>query len=179
MHHTRRAIGLVPLGLMLAGTSACTSFAGGQAAAGSSASAAAALSSAATAKPGTYGQPVNPSLPNPTAVATDAPVSKPADTSVLPLVVTYAGWQDGSQSVEAAGYVSGIAESRGTCTLTLTLGGRSVTASRSGVANGSSTGCGRLTVARTQLGSGTWTAVLTYQSPTSHAESDKTEVRVP
>jgi hypothetical protein len=178
MHSRRRAIGLVSLGLMLAGTSACTSFAGGQTAAGSQASAAAALSSAATAKPGTYGQPANPSLPNPTAVATDAPVSKPAGTP-LSLVVTYAGWQDNSQSVEAAGYVGGIAESHGTCTLTLTQAGRSATATRSGLANGSSTGCPVLRVPRAQLNSGTWTAVLTYQSPTSTAESDKVEVRVP
>jgi hypothetical protein len=178
MQTTRRAVALGAAALatlsLSAAVSACSLFGG----AADSASSGSATTTRPTAAPGTYGVPADPSMPNPTNVATDAPITMHAGTS-LPLVVTYAGWQDGSQSVEAAGYVSGIAESHGTCTLTLTQSGHSATATGSGLANGTSTGCSRLSVPRSQLSSGTWTAVLTYSSPTSSAQSDKTEVRVP
>jgi hypothetical protein len=135
-------------------------------------------SNGSTAAPGTYGSPVNSSQADPTDVATDAPVTAEPGPS-LPLVVTFADWDAAAGVVEAAGYVSGVAESGGTCTLTLTRGGSSVTATSAAEPDRSATSCFGLTVPGDRLGSGTWSAVLSYESPASQAESSATEVQVP
>ena len=80
-----------------------------EASASASASEAAAASAGATAAPGTYGEPVDPSLPNPTGVATDPPAPSPSGTSgSVPVVVTYSGWVDDSAAVELGAYVAGV-----------------------------------------------------------------------
>src|SRR4051794_16522139 len=135
---------------------------------------AAAASAAATAAPGTYGAPVNPSLPNPTNVATDAPVAATtasASGGTAPVVVTYSGWVDSPAGVEVGAYVAGVAESGGTCTLTLTAGTRSVTAKVAGEPDSASTSCPNLTAPGAKLSSGTWSAVVSYASSSVSGKS--------
>src|SRR3954466_12694503 len=110
MRHAFRAFGV---GVALAATvvtTACSS--------SPEEKAAAALSSAATAPPGAYGSPVDPSLPNPTGVATDEPVEV-APTDDGKVFVTYAQWSNDTMGVEVGGYLAGVVEDDGTCTLTL------------------------------------------------------------
>jgi hypothetical protein len=174
--------------MMAAAGCSSSSGSGTSTAAQSSASAVAAASAAATAKPGEYGSPVNPSLPNPTDVATDAPATTKAGASgagtsrsesSVDVVVTYSGWDDTLAGVEVGAYAAGIAESGGTCTLTLTSGADSATASAQAEPDAASTSCPGLVVPGSELSSGSWTAVVSYESRGTHGQSDPVEVVVP
>jgi hypothetical protein len=178
-HFGRSGVGRTVLlgaaALTVATTAACSSAdPAEQAAAGTSA----ALSSAAQAAPGTYGEPVNPSLPNPTEVATDAPVTV-APSTASRISIVYSEWNATSRAVEIGGFLGGVVESDGTCTVTLTQGSTSVDASLPGTPDATSTSCAGLAVPGTELAPGPWTAVLTYESSTSRGESRTVEVQVP
>lgn len=170
MRHACRATGLGVALAALALTAACS--------ASPEEEAAAELSAAATADPGVYGEPVNPSLPNPTDVATDAPVEV-APTEDGEVFITYAQWSNTTSAVEVGGYVAGVVEDDGTCTLTLTRGEVVVTGTIAGTPDATSTSCGGLTISGDELGTGHWNAVVTYDSPSSHATSEPVDVEVP
>ena len=132
-----------------------------------------------TQPPETYGAPVV-ERPEPSDVATDAPVEVAQTGSDVPVHITYKGWEDATGSVEVGAYVEGLVEDGGTCTLILTQGGTEVTASASGLADASTTSCGAgLSVPGAELTPGTWTAVVDYESSTSSGSSDSVEVEVP
>lgn len=137
-----------------------------------------ASTSTTAAAPGEYGQPVDPSAPNPTDVATDTAVTV-TPGSAATLVVTYSGWNTDTSAVEVGGFVPGISESGGSCTLTLTKGGETATATAPVDAEPSQTTCGALAVPGSELAPGTWSAVVTFDSSGSHAESAAVEVAVP
>ncbi|WP_222194132.1 hypothetical protein [Modestobacter italicus] len=135
------------------------------------------LAAAATAAPGEYGSPVDPSLPAPTDVATDAPlVGTVAEGTV---VVSSALWNGATAAVEVDGLVPDVIESSGTCTLTLSGDGTSVTTERPGTPDATSTACASLSIPGADLSPGTWTAVLSYESPVSTAASSPVEVEIP
>jgi len=132
--------------------------------------------------PGVYGAPV-PDRPEPTAVATDAPRDTPAPSpgtaqAEPAVLITWSGWDDALGGVEVGGYAD-LVESGGTCTLTLTKGGVTASASRPASADVSTTSCGALSVPGSELSSGTWEAVLTYESPGAAGTSAPVEVEVP
>lgn len=129
-------------------------------------------------EPGVYGAPVDPSVPDPVDVATDAPVT-PAPTMDGSLFVTHSGWNTDAEAVEVGSYFPQVVETDGTCTLTLTRGTASVTASSPANRGAGSTSCGNLSVPGAELASGTWTAVVTYSSSSSRAASEPVEVDVP
>jgi hypothetical protein len=173
---------------MTAAGCSSSSDSGTSTAAQSSASAVAAASAAATAKPGEYGSPVNPSLPNPTNVATDAPVTSqagasgagtPGSRTSVDVVVTYSGWDDALAGVEVGAYAAGTAESGGTCTLTLTKGSDTASAEAPAEPDATSTSCPGLVVPGSKLSSGSWTAVVSYESRGTHGQSDPVKVVVP
>jgi hypothetical protein len=163
----------------VAGTAACGSAGGsGPAAEGSAASAEQAATTSSS--PGVYGVPVDPSTPDPTDVATDAPVTvTPNDDGSLPVVLTFADWNATSGAVEVDGYLAGIVEDGGTCTLTLTQGATTATAEVPGTADATTTSCGGASLPRAQLAPGTWTAVLSYRSGSTTGSSAPAEVTVP
>jgi hypothetical protein len=123
---------------------------------------------------------VAPKLPpNPRSgqtVATDAPVV--VTTDEVPVVVTFYGWNAAAEQVQVGGYVSGVVEEGGTCTLTLTRGGETVAAHGSATADAATTACGELDVAGDQLSAGTWQAVLRYESPSHTGAADAVDVEV-
>ena len=176
MTHDKGAAALWSAGaLVLLTVTACSAPAEHSA---SSTTAAPRTSATAGLSPGEYGAPVDPSAPNPTGVATDVPATNSArpDASIF---ITYSGWDAGNRVVEVDGYVQQVVEDGGTCTLTLTKGGASATASRPATADVSSTSCGALTVPADQLSSGTWSAVVSYASSTSQGSSAPLDVQVP
>ncbi|MCW2637423.1 MAG: uncharacterized protein JWQ99_3790 [Blastococcus sp.] len=95
-------------------------------------------------------------------LATDPPVVvKSADA---PVSVTFYGWQAADRQLVVGGYVGGVVESDGTCTLTLTKGGAKVTERVSASPDAASTACGAVAVPGSRLAAGTWQAVLSYAS---------------
>lgn len=113
---------------------------------------------------------------SPTAAPTAAsPTTDPAQVAVQ---LTSAAWSAADQAVEVSAFVP-VVEEGGTCTVTLTSGSRSAQASGPAYPDASSTSCGLLSVPAAQLGSGTWTAVVTYRSSLTRAISDPTPVEVP
>lgn len=92
--------------------------------------------------------------------------------------MSYSGYDAASDSVQASGYID-LIETGGSCTLTLTSGGRSASGSSTASADATTTTCGAVVVPRSALAAGTWDGVLTYSSPTTVAESSHFSVSVP
>ena len=101
----------------------------------------------------------------------------PTKQPVTPIIVTV-GQEDDTKNVTARGLIPGIFESGGTCTLTLTKGGQSVSGSNPAVVDAQSITCGQLEVDRSKLSSGTWSAVISYSSGTYEGKSSEAKVEV-
>jgi hypothetical protein len=114
----------------------------------------------------------------PADVATDPPPDA-STGEVADVVITVARWHGDASEVQAGGYVRGVLEREGECTLTLTRDGQQVQASTTAEPDAKTMACGLLSIPRDQLTSGTWTAVLSYASETTSGESATSEVDVP
>jgi hypothetical protein len=120
-----------------------------------------------------------PSAPT-TSAGAAASTSASAQTGrQVGVVLGYADWDAADGVVEAAGFVIDVIENGGTCTLTLSSAGSTVSATATGAADATTTNCGRLTIPRAGLAAGSWRAVLTYQSPAAHGTSEAMTVEVP
>jgi hypothetical protein len=159
------------------GVAASSGAPSGTPASGTTAEAAGPSSSGAVPDPRASDAPPPPSIPPADEVATDEPV--PASDGPADVVVSYAGWDDASSSVEVSAFLGGVLEDGGTCTLTLTKDGASQTASTAGTADVSTTICGLLSVPDAGLTPGTWSAVVTYDSSATTGSSDPVQVTVP
>ncbi|NMM17462.1 MAG: hypothetical protein HHJ14_10105 [Cellulomonas sp.] len=133
-----------------------------------------------SASPSSPAPPTSAPSPPPTPTVTAAAPAPPAKTEKrkVDVVVTYADWSAADSVVEAGAYAT-VVEEPGSCTLKLTSGGRSVTASITALTDASTMSCGGLRVPRDKLSSGTWTAVVIYESATSVGMSAPVEVVVP
>jgi hypothetical protein len=127
-----------------------------------------------TTAPGTSGIEADPTAGQ--DVATDAPVK--ATGGEVSVVVTFSGWNAVQHAAMVGGYVSGVVESKGVCTLTLTQGSRTVTAQSPARPDASTTACGVLSVGGAKLGPGTWRAVLSYRSPSSSGAAAPVDIEV-
>jgi hypothetical protein len=119
-------------------------------------------------------------VPEPTPgqeIATDDPV--PTSGGEVTPVITQAGWAPSGTAVEVSGFVQGVIEDGGTCRITLTHDGQSVTAEREGLADATTTACGSVELGDAEMDSGWWQAVLTYESSTSSGSSAPVDVLVP
>lgn len=82
-------------------------------------------------------------------------------------------------NVSVNGFVSGVIESSGTCTLTLRdATGKQVTGTHPGEANATNTTCGETTIPLSSLHAGTWKAVLSYSSQGYAGTSDPVSIQV-
>ena len=134
----------------------------------------------ASAKP-TQAASVTPTAAPSLAPTGVTPVPSPTrgpSLATVDVLVTYADFSAADGVVEAAGYAA-VVESGGVCTLTLTSGSHSATASISSTPDASTVNCGGLTIPRSELTSGTWNAVVSYTSATSAGASKAVEVVVP
>ncbi|WP_164704686.1 hypothetical protein [Blastococcus litoris] len=109
-------------------------------------------------------------------LATDDPVV--VTTRESPVSITFYGWDPVTQQAQAGGYVAGVVEDGGTCTLTLRLGGQTVTGTSTARPDAASTACGAVVVPGSQLGNGAWEAVLSYESPQHVGSSDPVTIEV-
>ncbi|MCZ2822336.1 hypothetical protein O2V63_18505 [Modestobacter sp. VKM Ac-2977] len=118
-----------------------------------------------------------PSVSTPSPGEEDPTEAAPTRSSgVVEPVVTYAGWETQSASVEVNGYVAGVLEDEGTCRLTLTRGDLEIIDENAAEPDASTMNCGLLRAA--DVTEGTWTAVLSYESASSSGESPPVDVEV-
>ena len=75
------------------------------------------------------------------------------------------------------GYVDRVLDG-GTCTLTATKGGVTVTGSGPATPDATTTSCGTVGIPRAQLSTGTWTATLTYSTGTASVSAAPVQVEV-
>lgn len=101
-------------------------------------------------------------------------------TSVATVTPVVSSWgQDAyTKDVSVAGYVPGIFEDSGTCTLTLEKSGVSITKSQKATKNVSSVSCGYINVPWAELSTGEWIATISYTSATSQGISGKQKIDV-
>jgi hypothetical protein len=161
--------------------SSASSGGGGGTVAASTASTASRASTASTASTaskgatGTATAPVGAETDPDEEVATDPPrPSVQAGTGDV--VLSYLYW-DGD-AVLAGGYVSPVIEDGGTCTLELTQGGETASASSTASADATTTACAELSVSGDELSPGKWSGVLRYSSDTTSGASDALAVEV-
>ncbi len=95
--------------------------------------------------------------------------------SVTPSI-TYAGQY--GQQIEVGGFVSGVFEDGGTCTLTLQKGSGKQTTQVTGVKGASSVDCPVMAIPLSSLSKGTWVAVVSYSSSTSTGQSAERNIEV-
>lgn len=110
-------------------------------------------------------------------VATDE--RAPTSGGEVSVQITQAGWGTSGTAVEVSGFVSGVVEDGGTCRVTLTHDGETVTGENAGLADATTTVCGVIEVGDVEMSSGWWQAVLSYESATSTGTSRPADVLVP
>jgi hypothetical protein len=95
------------------------------------------------------------------------------------VTVTYSAWDAGSSAVVVDAFAAGAIEFGGTCTLTLTRNGTTVTATSTGQPDASTTDCAEISVPGSRLGTGTWHGTLGYLSSSSRGTAAPFSVVVP
>jgi hypothetical protein len=110
-------------------------------------------------------------------VATDDPA--PTSGGQVTPVITQAGWAASGAAVEVSGFVAGVVEDGGTCRVTLTREGQTVTGERAALADATTTACGAFELGSADMDAGWWQAVLSYESATSSGSSGPVDVLVP
>ncbi|MBI9114778.1 hypothetical protein [Sanguibacter suaedae] len=131
---------------------------------------------ASTADPEPTEEPTE-AYTEPAEEPTSEPTSPPPGTTV-DVVITFADWVPEAAAIEASAYVTTIDES-GSCTLKLTSGSTTRTATIPALLDASTMSCGGILIPGSALSSGTWTAVVTYESASSSGSSAPAEVVVP
>ncbi|HWU10713.1 MAG TPA: hypothetical protein VN520_30875 [Streptomyces sp.] len=111
----------------------------------------------------------------PSEVATDALVERPR--GAVDVVLTYATLDEHAGTLQASGFVAGLIEDGGTCTLTLSQNETVITVESLAGADATTTSCGLLETGTT-LAPGTWEARLSYSSASAEGRSGALEVTV-
>lgn len=119
---------------------------------------------------------------SPTLLPGVEPTFKTEDPEPIPLdaVMVFAGVDPDGTTVSASGYIAGVIENGGTCTFTFSGSGPDVIVTSEGLADSKTTSCGTVQTQISDFTSGTWTAVLSYQSDKTGAlTSEPLTVEVP
>lgn len=97
-------------------------------------------------------------------------------TGAVKPVITSSGIY--GNSVEVGARVAGIFEKNGTCTLKLSKSGKIISKSQDATPNVSEMSCGFISISKSKLSSGTWTAQVTYKSNKYSGASDTVSVKI-
>ncbi|PYY60061.1 hypothetical protein DEJ17_06745 [Curtobacterium sp. MCSS17_011] len=110
--------------------------------------------------------------------ATNQPDTDPSEYPAT-AVVTFAGWDTGSKTLQAGGLVSGTTDTSGKCTFTATKDGVERTATSTAQASASSVNCAQVSFPAAKVPSGTWSVTLTYAVGSASTTSDPLTAEVP
>ncbi|WP_069712256.1 hypothetical protein [Curtobacterium sp. ER1/6] len=94
-------------------------------------------------------------------------------------VVSFAGWDTGSRTLQAGGLVTGTVDASGSCTFTATKGGTTRTATSAAEASASSVNCAQVSFPASQVSSGTWSITLEYAVGSESTTSEPMTAEVP
>jgi flagellar basal body-associated protein FliL len=95
------------------------------------------------------------------------------------VVISYSGQDPTTKAIEVDAFVTGLVEDNGSCTLNAYRGSESVSKTVKATRNAQVTNCEPITFALSEFPSkGTWSAVVTYKSPTTTTDSIKTNIEV-
>lgn len=97
--------------------------------------------------------------------------------SFTPVIASF-GQNPNTGNVEVSAYVNGIFEDGGSCTLTLTKGGQSVSASKPATPSAQNVSCGFVTIEKSRLSSGSWQATMSYTSAVAAGTSQPVTIEV-
>ncbi len=98
-------------------------------------------------------------------------------TGDVAVVISRAAVRKGT--FEVGGYVDGVTEDGGTCTVTMATDGREVVLEGPGLMNATTTSCGaELSIPASKV-AGTWSVTLTYRSAAHEGTSAPTKVTIP
>ncbi|KRD44633.1 hypothetical protein ASE38_11155 [Cellulomonas sp. Root930] len=134
--------------------------------------------------PGATGTPTpattpteDPVVPDPAASAT-APPAPGASLDGVTVALTVAGYLPDTREVVVTGYADVVGDG-GTCVASLTRAGSDpVTVSAPAAPDATTTSCA-LSIPRSALTAGTWSATLTYQTAGGSVTSPATDLEVP
>ncbi|GAA3337322.1 hypothetical protein GCM10017714_03880 [Curtobacterium pusillum] len=118
----------------------------------------------------------------PTAFPGSGQTSQPdTDPSDFPAtaVVTFAGWDAGSKTLQAGGLVSGTTDTSGTCTFAATKSGVTRTLTSAAQASASSVNCAQVSFPSSQVSTGTWSITLKYTVGSKSTTSEPMTAEVP
>lgn len=110
--------------------------------------------------------------------ATNQPDTDPSEYPATS-VVTFAGWDTSSKTLQAGGLVSGTTDTSGKCTFTATKDGVTRTATSTAQASASSVNCAQVSFPAAKVSSGTWSVTLTYAVGSASTTSDPLTAEVP
>lgn len=102
----------------------------------------------------------------------DQPNTTPPSNSPVAVVPVISSWGYSDQNLEISGFVPGIIESAGTCTVKAVNGTLTATASSSGTPNAQNVSCGLIKIPRSKLNAGTWTITIDYKSTKHNGTSE-------
>ncbi|SDQ73444.1 hypothetical protein SAMN02800687_2607 [Curtobacterium sp. UNCCL20] len=109
---------------------------------------------------------------------TSQPDTDPSDFPATALV-TFAGWDTGSKTLQAGGLVSGTTNTSGTCTFSATKSGVTRTLTSTAEASASSVNCAQVSFPAAQVSTGTWSITLKYSVGSKSTTSDPMTAEVP
>lgn len=104
--------------------------------------------------------------------------SSVAKRAVVPIISAWGQPNGPGTDFAANGYIPGIVENDGMCTLTLTMSNITATVSKKSLENAQSTSCGQIAIPYNQLSRGEWNATLSYDSASSKGTSVITKVEI-
>ena len=96
--------------------------------------------------------------------------------SVTPVISSWG--QPDNQDVEVSGYVPGVFEEGGTCTVNMEKDGQKVAASKLATLSAQNVSCGFISVNRAQLSPGKWRITLSYSSTSAEGTSTAVDLEV-
>jgi hypothetical protein len=117
----------------------------------------------------------------PTANSQNNNPSTSSASSKRAVTVEITTFRQTSSDFTVNGFVNGVVENGGTCTLTMVSSGdasQKVTESRQGEANATNTTCGEISVPLRKLHAGKWNTTLSYSSATATGISDVNPLEV-
>lgn len=100
---------------------------------------------------------------------------KSSHKTVKPVIVSYGQVND---AVKVSARVPGVFEGDGTCTLTLTKNGVKVSQNKNASQNVSEMSCGFISISRSKLTAGDWSATVSYKSSKTSGTSASVVVEV-